>query len=97
MEGDFGLVDSFGVDNGELDAYEKHVCFVLGAEWQNVVSTADQNPERALTFTVHAANKDRLQAALDRRQRVITWTWPHDDISEEWVYLDIAPKVSDGS
>jgi len=89
VDGEFGLADSFGVDNGELDAYEKHVCFVLGVEWQNVVSTVDMIKDRELNFTVHTANKDRLEAALLRRDRRCSWQYPHDDISEEWVYLTV--------
>lgn len=93
MDADFGLVDSFNIDNGELNGLEGHVCFVLGCEWQNVVSTVDLNRDRSLSFTVHSVNKDRLQAAMERRKRVTLWRWPSDDISEEWVYLDVGPAT----
>lgn len=91
MDANFGLVDSFDIDNGELDGFEKNVCFVLGCEWQNVISTVDLNKDRALNFTVHSANKDRLQAAMERRKRATVWVWPSDDRSEEWVYLEVLP------
>jgi hypothetical protein len=91
--GEFEQGDSFGIDNGELDGLSPQECFVLGCEWQSVISTADQNPDRPLSFTVHASNKDRLEKAITRRSRAVRWTWPPDDQSEEWVFLDVAPAA----
>lgn len=90
MEGEFGLVDSFGIDNGELEPFEKSVCFVLGCEWNHVIKTVDQHPQE-LNFTVHSANKDRLTASITKRNRECRWEWPHDDVSEDWIYLTVSP------
>lgn len=96
MDGEFRMLDSFQIDNGELDGFERHVCFVLGCEWQQVVSCVDQNPDRELNFTVHLANKDRLQAAMDRRKRPCVWRFPHNDVSEDWVFMEVSPIRQEG-
>lgn len=86
---DFSLLDSFHIDNDELAEYDKHVCFVLGVEWAQVINFLDEYQGLDGTFIVHLANKERLQKAIDRRRRECEWTFPHDDLSEEWVYLKI--------
>lgn len=85
----FGLVDSFFIDDGELDGLSPQMCFVLGCEWHNVVSAIDSAEKNQFLFTVHAANQARLKAAIDSRGWNTVWEWPHDDRSEEWVYLHV--------
>ena len=93
---DYAMIDSFYIDNGELDGFEKHECFVLGVEWCQVIRTVDDNPDDNQYFIVHAANQSRLDTALRTRGRKLRWVWPVDDQSEEWISLYVdAEDMSD--
>lgn len=88
MNEEFELCDSFYVDDGELDGLSPQQCFVLGYELSSVLNTIE-NSNHELNFTVHASNKFRLEKALNKRNKSYKWQWPHDDISEAWIYLKI--------
>jgi hypothetical protein len=90
MEGEFELGDSFYCDNGELDGLTPAQCFVLGVEWDHIVKSVERH-EQELNFTVHSDNRERLEKAIEKRDRKCEWQWPHDDVSEEWVYLKVYP------
>lgn len=81
--------EPFGIDAGELDDLSPQQCFVLGYELAQVHRLADHITERDTEKTVHAANRERIEAALCARGRQFSWTWPHDDQSEAWVFLTI--------
>lgn len=89
---DFGLKEPFDVDNGELDGLRPNEIFVLGYELAMVHHEVDETPG-AFEKVVHAKNKDRIEASLNRREREHRWTWPNDDSSEEWVYIHVMPYL----
>ena len=89
MDADYRPVRPFDIDNGELDGKSQQECFVLGYELAMVDGILDSGECEPFTRTVHAANKDRIEAELQRRGLSSVWTWPHDDISEEWVHLSV--------
>lgn len=86
-DAEYSPVEPFGVDGGELDGLTPAECFTLGVEWQMVYALADE-PE-AFERPVHAANRDRLAAPLDRRGRRHTMTFMRDDVSESWLWLRV--------
>ena len=91
MEGEFEQCESFGIDSGELDGLTPQDCFVLGYELATIHAMAETIAanETIAMHLVHAANKSRIEAALQKRRRGYQWTWPSDDVSEAWVYLTI--------
>ena len=95
-EGNFELAESFGIDNGELDGLTPQECFCLGCELYNVLFTAQQH-ERQLQFTVRIVNKERIERMLKSRGRTCSWQYPHDDVSEGWVFLTVLTQNIDTS
>jgi hypothetical protein len=83
----FGGVEPFGIDHGQLDGLSPQECFVLGVEWEMVRALAGA-PE-GFGRPVHAANRGRLAALLDRRGRAYRLTHMHDDPSEGWLWLEV--------
>lgn len=88
MDAEFEQCEPFGIDDGELDGLSPQECFVLGYELCEIHSLA-AIPDQEITKTVHAANKDRIEASLIRRGRPFLLRWPQDDVSESWMYLTI--------
>lgn len=78
---EYGLLEPFYIDKGELEGLSPQECFVLGIEWQIVADLAD-NPA-GFARPVHEANVLRLSKMLTRRGRrfrfqptgVGTWLW----------------------
>ena len=92
MDGDFGLIERFLIDDGQLDGMSPQECFVLGYEMSIVSRLAREAPE-GFEVTAHAANQERITLLLEQNERQHTWTWPTDDISESWIYLKVEPKT----
>lgn len=88
---DFGLVRSFGIDNGELDGLRPKDCFVLGYELACV--DMELKTGEAIRRPVHAENKDRIESELTKQGREWTLTWMEGDSSEAWMDLNVAPTV----
>lgn len=90
---EYGLVESFGVDNGELDGLAAHECFTLGYELALV--HADLDKPEAFTRTVRVENRERIERAAEKRNRRISLTYMHADASESWLHLQAeqAPDV----
>jgi len=86
----WGPVESFGVDHGELEGLSPQECFTLGVEWQMVRAKADQ-PD-GFDQLVHAANRGRVEAMLDKRGREYRLTYMEDDPSESWLMLVVRPR-----
>lgn len=95
-EADFGMVESFGIDDGELDEMSPQECFVLGYELA-VVSSSAERDYWEFDLTVHAANIDRIENTLKRHNRQWSWMWPSDDKSESWVYLKVMGDDSEAN
>lgn len=86
----FEMFEPCDVDDGELDGLRPNECFVLGVEWQMLRELGDGR--RGFARPVHAANADRIRKLLDRRGRTYTLTYMENDVSESWMWLDVAPK-----
>lgn len=83
---DFGLVESFGIDGGELDGCSKQECFVLGYEFLQVCHQMNVF-DIGNGHLVHSANVSRLQSAADGRNKVLTVQYLADDRSESWCLI----------
>lgn len=86
------LLQSFQIDDGQLDGKTPQECFVLGWELADVCAKADANPAE-FEMLIHADNIDRITEALDRRGRPRIVTWMKNDVSEGWVQLVVMKKV----
>lgn len=80
---EWGLEKSFGVDNGELDDFERHECFVLGYELALVDERLKSG--EAFSMPIHVANRPRV--ILSCKGRLMSMTFCHDDPSEDWTNL----------
>lgn len=83
---EWGLVESFGIDDGELDGLLPHECFTLGVEWRLFYEQLLRG--QAFEQTVHVRNRLRLRALCSRHARRCDVT-PVDD---QWVTLVVGPK-----
>ncbi len=81
----FELVDSFGIDGGELDGISPDLAFCLGVEWCIVRHQAIDTS--AFSALIHTENKDRILAMLDRRERKYQISYIQNDRSEGWMQL----------
>lgn len=86
---DFGLVQSFGIDNSELDSATRETVFLLGVEFGMVACLLSSGS--AFTQPVHAQNRARLENCVLRAGRQHTWKWLGDP-AEEWVLLTVREK-----
>ena len=88
-DAEFKPVRSFDIDNGELDGFSRQQCFVLGYELARIDGILSDGSGRPFQKTVHAANRDRIEAELIRHGREYVFRWPSDDSSESWIYLEV--------
>lgn len=86
---DFGLIQSFDVDDGQLDEFRRNECFVLGYELC-LIDEELKRPE-PINRPIHSANQDRVRKSCEKSGREFKLTWPHDDSSEEWMHLEVSP------
>ena len=87
---EYGLIKSFGIDNGELDGLRPKDCFVLGYELalvDNLIVSGQQ-----IHQPVHADNRDRIEASCRDAGRHFSLKWLEGDASESWLLLDVAPE-----
>lgn len=80
---EFGLIESFDCDDGQLDGLTAAACFVLGYEFASIcyeMSAFAASPPRL----VHLHNKDRIEKAAKNRGRVPHFKYLHHDVSESW-------------
>lgn len=68
---DFGLQESFQIDDGQLDPFEKHECYVFGWETGTLAAHAE-NEMQEWSSLVHVANWSRVEDALLKRGRTFT-------------------------
>lgn len=90
---DFKLVQSFGIDNGELDGMTPQECFVLGYELCHIHDVLARGYGHE--GPVHAANRERIEDACDKAEAEYILTWMPNDTSETWMLLRIGSKLSD--
>lgn len=85
---EFGLVKSFGIDNGELDGLRPQECFVLGYELAMIDALLKE--PKGFNRPVHAHNKERIEKACRDANRPFILRWMEGDSSESWMQLDVA-------
>lgn len=85
---EFGLIRSFGIDNGELDGLTPQEVFVLGYELAQVDYRIDQEP-KAFSMLIHAENINRIFSKLKDAGRISKIRWQPNDISESWAMLEV--------
>lgn len=86
-DAEWGLVEPFDVDNGQLDGLTAAECFTLGVEWQMFRAKLDE--DGSFVDQVHTANADRLMAMARRRGKQVTRHWLHDDYAD-WCTLCVS-------
>jgi len=88
---EFGCVEPFDIDDGELDGLTPQQCFVLGYELADISRRAELL-EDSFGALVHSSNRERIERALQKRGRDCRFGWAGDDRSESWMHLWVAPK-----
>lgn len=85
----FGLIKSFGIDDGELDGLSSQQCFVLGyelAQIDHLLACKD-----GIRKPVNADNRLRIEAACRDVGRPFRLNWLAGDTSESWMLLEVPP------
>jgi hypothetical protein len=88
---DYGLLFSFGIDDGELDNETRQECFTLGYELA-LVREAYCKSEEGWSGPVHQQNADRIKRACRDADRTFKLHYMPNDSSESWMQLTIDPK-----
>lgn len=86
---EFGLIQPFDIDHGELDGIEPNQVFTMGYEFALLVE-ALKRPE-AISRAVSCLNKDRIEKACINSGRPYKLFWMAGDTSEHWMQLEVAP------
>ena len=87
----FGLLKSFDIDNGELDAMSPQQCFVLGYELAQVDGLLAMDQEINKPF--NADNRSRIEAACRESGRQYRIQWLQGDESESWMQLQVPRRT----
>lgn len=90
---DFGLVKSFGIDDGELDELSSQQCFVLGYELAQIDHLLEGESE--IQKPVHADNRQRIETACQDAGRPHRLNWCEGDVSESWLILEVPPRAAE--
>jgi hypothetical protein len=83
----YGLVEPFDIDRGELDGLTPQECFTLGVEWEMFRARLESG--EAFVTQVHTANAQRLLAMCRRKGRAVTDHWLHEDYPD-WRVLKVS-------
>ena len=86
---DFGLIKSFDIDDGQLDAYEKSQCFVLGYELAKIDAMLEQ--PGAIEQPFQRQNIERVEKSLFDSGRDGTIEWAGGDDRKDWLMLKVKP------
>lgn len=84
MEQQYGLVEPFDIDHGELDGISPVEAFVLGCEWWQVYTMLDG--DEPISKPIHASNASRIKRMCIRRGRRVKVT----PSAEGWQNLEVA-------
>ena len=85
-KGNYLLLESFEIDDGQLDGLTHQECFVLGYELSQVSHKASSDPDE-FRVLIHSENLSRVELALVKRNRTHSTTWMRNDLSEGWLEL----------
>lgn len=89
---EFGLEESFNIDDGQLEGMTPQEIFVLGYELGSISIEAEHNAENFHRLA-HIDNQSRIEAALAKRERQFEVKFAHDDQSERWFEVYVKPKI----
>lgn len=87
-DAEFGLVESFGIDDGQLEGLRPQECFVLGYELADISRRVDES-NKGFSCLFHAENRQRISNALIKRNRRFKMEWMESDASESWMMLTV--------
>lgn len=90
---DYGLIRSFKIDDGELGDASQQECFVLGYELAQVDAAIESG--KGILRPIHTANRERIEKNARKHGRDFRITFMHDDVSESWAQLEIAPPTGE--
>lgn len=90
-EKEFGLEESFNIDDGQLEGMTPQEIFVLGYELGAISLEAEHNHENFHRLA-HIDNQGRIEKALTKRDRQFDVKFSHDDQSERWFEVYVKPK-----
>ena len=91
---DFGLIRSFGIDDGQLDGLRLKDAFVLGyecAQIDHLIETEERGFERLM----HSQNRERIESQLRKSGRNFRIDFMPDDQSESWLMLYVGETDTD--
>ena len=86
----FGLIKSFGIDDGELDGVTVVESFVLGYELAQIDHLLESGA--SIHQPIHADNRERAATACVDANRQFRLTWLEGDHSESWLMLDVQAR-----
>lgn len=85
---EFGSVEPFGIDDGQIAEKTPQECFVLGYEMGSIVAKIESRCEIRGQL-IHSDNRERIEEFGSRRGAVCRATWMPDDVSESWMLLNV--------
>lgn len=90
-DANYGCIEPFNIDDGQLDGETRQQCFVLGYELADLSRRAELDLN-GFGGPVHALNRERIEAAMKKRNRDCKLSWDNSDQSESWMQLWVAPR-----
>lgn len=83
---EFGMVESFGIDHGELDGLTPAQCFCLGVEWQTYYEVVQLHQRRRRLprspMLLRSVNRARIEGLLKKHGIPHFIRWMNDDWHE---------------
>jgi len=84
----WGLVESFGVDDGELDGLTPAQCFTLGVEWERFYQRLMSDELFKMLINEH--NHDRIQTLVKKHARRYDLT----NMGSGWYEVTVGERMS---
>lgn len=88
---EYGLVEPFNIDNGELDGMTPQEVFVAGYQLARISEKAELS-DGCFHMPFYVQNWDRIEAALIKRGRRFRMIRSPDDASETWCEVFVERK-----
>lgn len=85
-DSDFELIESFDIDDNQLDGIRPQVVFSLGVEWEMVRQELDTG--REVNRTIHVENTERFRAMCFRRGREAIIA-AYEGLEGQWVFMKV--------
>ena len=87
----YGLIRSFGIDDGQLDGCTPQECFVLG--YQLALFDEAMKSDDGFTQLLDCRNRERIEGVLEKSGRAYKVNYMGDDVSESWLNLIVFEKA----